>query len=98
NAASSLARQRIAAAISSGWPTRPSGCRRTALSRQPASARSGAVIGVSMTPGQTQLTRTFGAHVSAIVRVRLTTPPFDAAYAGESEPPTRPKIYTKFVI
>src|SRR5262245_16035262 len=52
----------------------------------------GAVIGVSITPGHTQFTRTPGANSRAIVRVRLTTPPLDAAYAGDIEPPTSPKI------
>src|SRR5206468_13019672 len=84
--------------MSSGWPKRPKGWRSRMGCSQAGSAMKGLVMGVSMTPGHTQFTRIFGAHVRAIVRVRLTTPPFDAAYAGEREPPTMQYIDARFVI
>src|SRR5438093_1730143 len=82
----------MAAATSAGFPNRPRGWRSLSGWYQLGSLKNGAVIGVSITPGHTQLTRTLGAHVTAMVRVRFTTPPFDAAYAGDMEPPTRPKM------
>jgi hypothetical protein len=80
----------MAEATSSGWPKRCSGYFSRIASRNAGSSSSARVIGVSIIPGQTQLTRTPGAHCIAICRVRFTTAPLDAAYAGESEPPTTP--------
>ena len=53
------------------------------------------LIGVAISPGQTTLQRIPSrAYVTAIARVRPTTPAFDAAYAcvaKSSSPPTRPR-------
>ena len=53
-----------------------------------ASERAGIVIGVSIQPGAIALTlMPCSAHATASDFVSCTTPPFDAAYAGESGAP-----------
>ena len=47
-------------------------------------------MGLSITPGQTQFTRTLGAHSIASWRVRFTMAAFDAALADEIAPPASP--------
>src|SRR5206468_2208218 len=51
----------MAEATSSGWPKRWSGYFRSTASRNAGSSSSARVIGVSIIPGQTQLTRTAAA-------------------------------------
>src|SRR5215216_5003641 len=80
----------MAAATSSGVAGRPTGKPRARSAyRAPAGAsiaarRASIVshIGVSTSPGQTQLTRMPGAHAAAADRVRLITAAFDAAYGA----------------
>src|ERR1700730_3159534 len=67
-----VVRNKMACAISSGSAMRFSAYRSTSRSRP-------AIIGVSTMPGQTLLTRMDGANSAARARVRLTTPPFEAA-------------------
>src|SRR6218665_1297653 len=84
--AASLNKYRTAAATSCGAPKRPAGIRgRRAAPRAllawlwPASEKLASVIGPSMVPGHTQLTRIFSAAwLSARLRARSTTAPFDA--------------------
>ena len=83
--ASSDARNAIAAATSSGRPIEPKG-RIVAVIRSmsaPSGGRKLPTIGVSIGPGATQFARTPSvAWLTARVRVRATTPPFDAAYGA----------------
>ena len=71
----------MTSAISSGAATRLSGTLARSTARTPGSASStGLAIGVSVGPGQTQLTRTpRGPSSTAAERVKLMTPPLLAA-------------------
>ena len=57
NDASSLTRKAATAATSAGWPLRPIACSLSAKARAAGSAKYAAFIGVSIQPGQMQLTR-----------------------------------------
>src|SRR5262245_30535847 len=69
-------------AISSGWPRRRIGICASVLSAKPGIESDGFKRGVSMAPGQTQLTRMpRPAYSIAVTRVRLMTPALAALYA-----------------
>ena len=77
--APSEARNATASATSSGVPMRPAGSERSKAARRISSRRIQSAIGVSISPGQTQLTRTpRGPQSIARLRVNITTAPFDA--------------------
>ena len=74
--------------MSSGVPHRPSGVRSRIARLRAASDRAGTVMGVSIQPGAIALTRMpSSAQATASDFVSCTTPPFDAAYAGDSGAP-----------
>ena len=69
----------MSAAVSDTEPIRPSGVRSSIPVRASSSATSRSFSSVWMNPGDTQLTRTSGAHSSAAAMVSPTT----AAFAAE---------------
>src|SRR6266481_5665938 len=84
--------QTTASAISSGVPTRPMGSLAMMRALRSGSLKPLAVIGVWITPGQTQLTRIpWWAYSSAAVLVRPTTPCLLATYAEAPGAPTNPQ-------
>ena len=72
----------MTAATSSADPTRRSGVPRCAASTHAAFEVTIAVRGVSISPGDTQLTLMAGAYSTAAVIVRLTRPAFAAEYGA----------------
>jgi len=78
--AAGLESQRVAAAISSGWPTRPVGwLRRTSASVSGRLVARSSYTAVAMTPGQAALMRTPRAASSrATLLVRPMTPCLEA--------------------
>src|SRR5581483_9038924 len=83
--AASEQRNATTPATSSAVPTRRNGVPDSAAARHESFAVTSAVSGVSMSPGDTQLTRIAGAYSSAAVIVRLTTPALAAEYGASPE-------------
>ncbi len=72
-------------AISSTLPIRPAGMWPISLATSSGAPCIGAVIGVSMVPGATALTRMpYLAHLTARLRVTLMIPDLAALYPGTS--------------
>ncbi len=82
NDARSEQRKAITAATSSAPPGLPRGTRPPSRSRVAASPSNATVKGVSISPGETALTRTEGPYSSAADWVSASTPALAAAYGA----------------